>query len=126
MKIVRSADLKFLPASHEDPNAPGAFKKILLRGDDFVDGKIETVNTAVLPLGKGFTPHYHTDRQEVFIMTGGKARIAVDDEEATLGEGDTVVVPVGSVHRMENIGTQDVEFIVIAVSKGTDGRTVVA
>jgi mannose-6-phosphate isomerase-like protein (cupin superfamily) len=125
MKIVRSAELRFVPASHEDPNAPGAFKKILLRGDDFIEGNIETVTTALLPLGKAFTPHYHTDRQEVFIMTRGNAKIAVDEEEATLGEGDTVVVPVGSLHRMENIGTEDVEFIVIAVSKGTDGRTVV-
>lgn len=53
------------------------------------------------------------------------AKIAVDEEGVTLGEGDTVVVPVGSVHRMENIGTENVEFIVIALSKGTDGRTVV-
>lgn len=125
MRIVRSAELKFVPASHEDPNAPGAFKKILLRGDDFVGGKIETVNMALLPLGKVFTPHYHTNRQEVFIMTRGNAKIAIDEEEASLGEGDTVVVPVGSVHRMENIGTQDVEFIVIALSKGRDGKTVV-
>ena len=125
MKIVRSAELRFVPASHEDPNAPGAFKKILLRGDDLIEGNIETVNTALLPLGKAFTRHYHTDRQEVFIMTRGNAKIAVDEEEATLGEGDTVVVPVGSLHRMQNIGTEDVEFIVIAVSKGTDGRTVV-
>jgi mannose-6-phosphate isomerase-like protein (cupin superfamily) len=125
MKIVRSTELKFVPASHEDPKSPGVFKKILLRGDDFVGGKIETVNIALLPTGQAFTPHYHTDMQEVFIITRGNAKITVDAEEATLGEGDTVVVPVGSVHRMENIGTEDVEFVVIAVSKGTDGRTVV-
>jgi mannose-6-phosphate isomerase-like protein (cupin superfamily) len=125
MKIVRSGEFKFVPASHEDPNAPSAFKKILLRENDFVEGNIETVNTALLPLGKAFTPHYHTDRQEVFIMTRGNAKIAVDEEEATLGEGDTVVVPVGSVHGMENIGTEDVEFIVIAVSMGTNSTTVV-
>lgn len=125
MKIIRSAALTFVPASHEDPRAPGAFKKILLRGDDLVDGKIETVNTALLPVGKSFTPHYHTHRQEVFIMTRGHAKIAVDDKEATLGEGDTVVVPVGSVHRMENTGKEDVEFVVIALSRETGGKTVV-
>jgi mannose-1-phosphate guanylyltransferase/mannose-1-phosphate guanylyltransferase/mannose-6-phosphate isomerase len=125
MKIIRSAALTFIPASHEDPNAPGAFKKILLRGDDLLDGKIETVNTALLPLGKSFTPHYHTHRQEIFIMTRGHAKIAVDKEETTLGKGDTVVVPVGSVHSMENTGKEDVEFIVIALSTGAGGKTVV-
>jgi len=125
MKIVRSTELKFVPASHEDPKSPGVFKKILLRGDDFVEGEIQTVNSALLPTGKAFTPHYHTDRQEVFIIIRGNAKITVDAEEATLGEGDTVVIPVGSVHKMENIGTEDTEFIVIAVSKGTDDRTVI-
>jgi mannose-1-phosphate guanylyltransferase/mannose-1-phosphate guanylyltransferase/mannose-6-phosphate isomerase len=101
------------------------FKKILLRGDDFIEGEIQTVNSALLPAGKAFTAHYHTDRQEVFIIIRGNAKITVDAQEATLGEGDAVVIPVGSVHKMENIGTEDAEFIVIAVSKGTDGRTVI-
>lgn len=58
-------------------------------------------------------------------MIRGNAKITVDGQEATLGEGDTIVIPAGSVHKMENIGTQDAEFIVIAVSKGTGGRTVI-
>jgi len=125
MKIVRSTELKFVPASHEDPKSPGVFKKILLRADDFVQGKIQMVNTALLPTGKAFTPHYHENMQEVFIIILGNAKITVDAEEATLGEGDTVVIPVGSVHKMESIGTEDVEYIVIGISKGTRGKTVV-
>jgi mannose-6-phosphate isomerase-like protein (cupin superfamily) len=124
MKIVRSAELKFIPASHEDPTSPGVLKKILLRRDDFVQGRIQMVNIALLPTGKTFRPHYHEDMQEVFIIIQGNAKIRVDKEEATLGRGDTVMVPVGSVHTMKNVGTEDVEYIVIGVSKGTNGKTV--
>ncbi|MBW2195813.1 MAG: cupin domain-containing protein [Deltaproteobacteria bacterium] len=125
MKIIHSAELTFVPASHEDPKSPGVFKKILLRADDFVQGKIQMVNSALLPTGRAFTPHYHEDMQEVFIIVRGNAKITVDAEEATLRDGDTVVIPVGSVHKMESIGIEDVEYIVIGISKGTHGKTVV-
>jgi mannose-6-phosphate isomerase-like protein (cupin superfamily) len=125
MKIVRSAELEFVPASHEDPQSPGVLKKILLRRDDFVERTIQMVNIALLPTGKAFTPHYHEDMQEVFIIVRGNAQITVDEEQATLDKGDTVVIPVGSVHTMKNVGIEDVEYIVIGVSKGTQGRTVV-
>jgi mannose-6-phosphate isomerase-like protein (cupin superfamily) len=125
MKIIRSAELEFIPASHEDTESPGVFKKVMFRKDDFVDGKVEMINWALLPTGKSFAPHYHGDMQEVFIMIQGKAKITVDEEAEYLDRGDAVVIPVGSVHKMENIGTENVEYIVVGMSKGTGGKTVV-
>ena len=63
--------------------------------------------------------------QEIFILIKGAARILVDHEQAEIYEGDTIVVPVGSVHSMENVGKSDVEYFVVGVSKGTGGRTIV-
>lgn len=113
MKIVRAAELKFIPASHEDPESPGVFKKVMFRKDDLVDGKAEMINWALLPKGRSFAPHYHEDMQEVFIIVRGKARITIDEETGSLNQGDAVVIPVGSVHEMENIGTEDVEYIFV-------------
>ena len=125
MKIVRSADIEIIPASHEKPGSPGVFKKVILQMTDFIDGRIQMINWAFLPTGKSFQAHYHEDMQEIFILIKGAARILVDNEQAEICEGDTVVVPVGSVHSMENVGKYDVEYIVVGVSKGTGGRTVV-
>jgi mannose-1-phosphate guanylyltransferase/mannose-6-phosphate isomerase len=125
MKIVWAAELKFIPASHEDPESPGVFKKVMFRKDDLVDGKAEMINWALLPKGRSFAPHYHEDMQEVFIIVRGKAKITIDEETGFLNQGDAVVIPVGSVHEMENIGTEDVEYVVVGISEGAGGKTVV-
>ena len=125
MKIVRSADIEIIPASHEDPESPGVLKKVILQRADFIDGRVQIINWAFLPVGKSFSAHYHEDMQETFILIKGEARILLDNEQAVLCEGDAVVVPVGSVHSMENVGKNDVEYIVVGVTKGTRGRTIV-
>ena len=51
MKIVRSADREIIPASHEKPESPGVFKKVILQAADFIDGRIKMINWALLPTG---------------------------------------------------------------------------
>jgi mannose-6-phosphate isomerase-like protein (cupin superfamily) len=124
MKIIRSAELEFVPASHEDPESPGVLKKVLLEKHDLLDGKVQMVNWALLPVGRSFEPHYHENMEEVFIMIHGFARIAAGKTEGTIGPGDAVVIPVGVIHMMENLGEEHVEYIAIGISKGQHGRTV--
>lgn len=125
MKIVRSSDLESVPASHEDTESPGVLKKVLFQRGDFVEGRVQMVNWSSLPRGKSFRPHYHEDMQEIFILVQGEAKMSVDSEQANLWKGDAVLVPIGSVHTMENVGKDDIEYIVVGVSKGGMGRTVV-
>ena len=125
MRIIRSVELEFIPASHEDAASPGVFKKVMLRKDDFLDGRVEMINWALLPTGKSFAPHYHEDMQEVFIIIQGKAEITVDEEAEHIDQGDAVVIPAGSVHKMKNIGAEHVEYVVVGISAGTGGKTVV-
>lgn len=125
MKVIRGSQLEFVPASHEDPGEPGVMKKVLLRKDDFIRGEVQMINWALLPAGRSFRPHYHEDMQEVFIIVRGRAKITVDDEQAEIGAGDAVVIPVGGIHEMENTGKEDVEYVVVGVSKGERGKTVV-
>lgn len=125
MKIIRSGQLQFIPASHEDPKAPGVLKKVLLQRDDLIDGKIRMINWAFLPVGKSFRAHYHEDMEEVFIILNGMAMIRIDKEETVLEKKDVVVVPIGKVHEMKNIGEEDVEYIVVGVSQEKGGKTVV-
>jgi len=125
MKIARSAELSSIPASHEDVESPGVLKKVLFQRADFADGRIQMINWSFLPRGKSFRSHYHEDMQEIFILVQGEARMTVDNETVDLHKGDAVLVPIGSIHIMENVGEDDIEYIVVGVSKTGRGKTVV-
>ncbi len=124
MKIVRFKDLDFIPASHEDPKDPGALKKILLKRDDLPNGRIQMINWAKIPIGKSFAPHYHESMIEVFIIISGKVRVKIDQEEATLEKGDTVVAFEKQVHEMKNISDEEVDYFAMGVVTGEGGKTI--
>ena len=44
-------------------------------------------------------------------MINGTAVVTLDKETIRLSGGDSVDIPKGSTHRIENIGTEDVSFI---------------
>lgn len=125
MKVVHLDRTQLIPASHEDPLSPGVFKQIMLEKGDLLKGQVQMVNWAVLPVGKSFRAHYHEDMEEVFVLIRGQARIKIDREDAPLKEGDAVVVPKGRVHEMKNTCTDDVEYLVVGISEGGGGKTVV-
>lgn len=124
MKIIRSSDLEFIPASHEDPNNPGVLKKVLARRADLAEGNIQMINWALLPVGKSFEPHYHEDMEEVFIILSGEVEITIDGEYDKLLKGDAVIIPARSIHQMTNMSTADVEYIAMGISKVGKGKTV--
>lgn len=124
MQIVRFKDLDFIPASHENPNDPGALKKVLLKRDNIPAGRIQMINWAKIPVGKSFAPHYHENMVEVFIIMSGKVRVKIDSEEAFLEKGDMVVAMEGQVHTMTNLSDEDVEYITMGIITSEGGRTV--
>jgi mannose-6-phosphate isomerase-like protein (cupin superfamily) len=125
MKIARAADAAFIPASHENPLAPGVWKKVLFEKSDLQPGQVPMVNWARLPVGSAFAAHYHEDMQEVFVIIQGVAEMTVAGQAFQLRRGDAILVGVGEVHRMRNLENSDVEYVVFGVSGGRNGRTVV-
>lgn len=125
MHIVRTAALDFVRASHESENAPGVFKKVLFRYNELVKGNVQMINWALLPEGNVFQPHYHEDMEEIFIVVSGRAEITIDDGHESIEPGDAVLVPIGSVHTMKNVGRDDVEYLVVGITSGEGGKTIV-
>jgi mannose-6-phosphate isomerase-like protein (cupin superfamily) len=125
MKRIRLQELEFIPAGHEDPKSPGVLIKNLFKKNDSLGGHLQMVNWAKLRVGRSFRPHYHEDMEEIFIILKGKARIQIQQEEAELEPEEVVVVPAGQVHEMKNTGDREVEYIVIGISQGKGGKTVV-
>ncbi|MCX8043507.1 MAG: cupin domain-containing protein [Desulfobacterota bacterium] len=125
MKIVRFSQKDYVPASHENPDAPGVWKKVLLRHEDVIDGRIQMINWARLPVGAAFQAHYHEDMQEVFIILNGTVRLIVNAEACELAAGDAVVIPIGALHVMHNICDEDVCYVAIGITREGRGKTVV-
>jgi mannose-1-phosphate guanylyltransferase / mannose-6-phosphate isomerase len=46
----------------------------------------------------------HQQRSEHWTVVAGTASVRVDDDELELNSGQTVQIPVGSLHRLENRG----------------------
>ena len=125
MKLILSNDKSFVPASHENPLAPGVWKKILFQRDELQPGTVQMVNWARLPLGSSFSAHYHEDMQEIFIIVAGEAEMVVAGETVNLGRGDTIAIDRREIHRMTNRGSKDVEYLVLGITGNQGGKTVV-
>lgn len=125
MRIIRSKKLAYTPASHEDPQDPGVYKKVLAQRTDFPDGRVQMVNWARLPHGKAFRNHYHETLTELFIIIHGKVRGVVDGREFTLDQGDALLVAPYECHTLVNIAPHDSLYVVIGITDAPDGKTVV-
>ncbi len=125
MKIIRSDDKTFVPASHENPLAPGVWKKVLFQRGELQPGTVQMVNWARLPAGNSFAAHYHEDMQEIFIIIAGEATMVVAAQTVVLSRGDTIAIDPREVHRMSNCGSEDVEYLVLGITADQGGKTVV-
>jgi mannose-6-phosphate isomerase len=55
----------------------------------------------------------HEQRSEHWMVVAGAAKVTLDGREISVGTGQTVDVPVGAAHRIENVGSDKLIFIEI-------------
>ena len=125
MRIIRGSAIQFIPASHEDQERPGVLKRVLATRDELIDGRVQMINWASLPAGSAFRSHYHEDMEEVFIILTGKVEMTVDGVANELSTGDAIVVAPHEIHAMRNLTDSDLEYIVMGISTGQGGKTIV-
>jgi len=63
--------------------------------------------------------HYHPIVEETYHITEGTAKIIIDNQEALLAKGDTVVIPPNASHQIFNTGTLPLKFMVICAPAWT-------
>lgn len=56
---------------------------------------------------------YHHHRSEHWVVVKGMPTVTVDDDVRVLNPGESVDVPLGAVHRLENFGVEPVQIIEI-------------
>lgn len=81
-----------------------------------VGGRFQVKRILVHP-GASLSLQSHFHRSEHWIVVEGTAKVTVDDEVKLLTENQSVYIPLGAVHRMENPGR--VPMVLIEVQTGT-------
>ena len=94
-------------ATHDyDGTSVGQFT-VLDEGEGYKVKRIE-----VLP-GKRLSYQKHARRSEHWFVVQGTAKVTLDGEEIIIKTGETVDIPVGTAHRVENPGNELTIFIEI-------------
>jgi len=74
------------------------------------DNKFKVKRIGVYP-GKRLSLQSHKHRSEHWVIVKGTARVQVGEDQLILHKNQHVYIPVGVLHRMENIGEDMVEFV---------------
>ena len=107
LKAKGAAQAEAFPMDHR----PWGWFESLVIGDRFQVKRIHVHPGAALSLQS----HHH--RSEHWIVVEGTARVTVDDEVKLVTENQSVYIPLGAVHRMENPGK--VAMVLIEVQTGS-------
>ena len=70
----------------------------------------------VLP-GKRLSYQKHSQRAEHWFVVEGTAKVTLDGEEIIVRAGESIDIPIGAAHRVENAG--DVNLMFIEVQRGS-------
>lgn len=95
--------------SHEVKRPWGSYRRLGI-GDGW-----QVKHIMVKPGGR-LSLQKHAKRAETWVVTSGEALVTVDDSFSRLGPGDTVSIPLGAVHRLEN--PSDVPLELVEVQRG--------
>ncbi|HWL46284.1 MAG TPA: mannose-1-phosphate guanylyltransferase/mannose-6-phosphate isomerase [Sphingomonadaceae bacterium] len=69
------------------------------------------VKRIVVKKGGRLSLQYHNHRAEHWVVVRGTARVTIGEEVKTLHENQSIYIPLGTPHRLENPGKIDLELI---------------
>ena len=90
---------------HQTVHRPWGSYTVLEDADDCKVKRLVVRPGGVLSLQR------HEHRSEHWTVVSGTARVRVGDEQFDLGANQTVEIPAGSLHRLENPGDENVHII---------------
>jgi mannose-6-phosphate isomerase-like protein (cupin superfamily) len=75
-----------------------------------------------IPPGGGEVLHYHEKVQQLFYVLGGEAMFESDGVTTMVPEGEGYHVRPGARHRIRNLGTEDLHFLVVSQPRSHGDR----
>ena len=75
------------------------------------EGQLFKVKRIEVLAGKRLSYQKHAQRTEHWFVVSGEARVTLDDREIAVPAGQSIDIPVGAAHRVENKGSETLVFI---------------
>ncbi|MCK7475387.1 MAG: cupin domain-containing protein [Rhodopseudomonas palustris] len=74
-------------------------------------GERHQVKRIVVKSGSRLSLQMHHHRSEHWIVVRGTARVTIDDQTKIIHENESIYIPIGATHRLENPGKIPLELI---------------
>jgi mannose-6-phosphate isomerase len=84
---------------------PWGTYEVLDEGSLFKVKRIEVLS------GKRLSYQKHSQRAEHWFVVAGQAKVTLDDQDIIVRAGESIDIPIGSAHRVENEATETLVFI---------------
>jgi mannose-1-phosphate guanylyltransferase/mannose-6-phosphate isomerase len=104
VKQMRAADIPQADTFPKD-HRPWGFFESLIVGENF------QVKRIVVNPGAALSLQSHKYRSEHWVVVVGTAKVTIDDTVQMVEQNQSVYIPLGAVHRMENPGDTPMELI---------------
>ncbi len=104
VKKMRAAAIPQADTFPKDHRPWGFFETLIL------SNRFQVKRIVVTP-GAALSLQSHVHRSEHWIVVAGTAKVMIDDKVRLVCENESVYVPLGAVHRMENPGKVPMELI---------------
>lgn len=95
-----------------------------LAGAVSLPARNQSLAQAAVPPGGATAAHFHRVTEELYLITDGRGRLRVGDEERDVGPGDCVVIPPGAEHKLVNTGEGELRLWCCCAPAYSDEDTV--
>jgi mannose-6-phosphate isomerase-like protein (cupin superfamily) len=84
----------------------------------------QSLAEASIPPGGATTEHYHRLTEELYLITAGRGRLRIGDDEREVSAGDCAVIPPGARHKIWNTGEDVLKIVCACAPAYSDEDTV--
>jgi len=116
MKVIRTSELEAFVAPD------GSEVRELARPPD--ETRNQSLAEARVPPGSETVEHFHRTSEEIYHFTAGGGRMRLGDEESRVRAGETVVIPPGTRHKLQNPGPEELVLLCCCSPPYSDDDTV--
>jgi mannose-6-phosphate isomerase-like protein (cupin superfamily) len=71
----------------------------------------QSLAEAIVPVGTTTLLHRHQQSEELYHITAGNGVMQLGDEQFMISSGDTVLIPQGTPHAIENSGNEELKIL---------------
>jgi mannose-1-phosphate guanylyltransferase / mannose-6-phosphate isomerase len=140
--VVDQRDALLICKKDEAPKVKDIVDELKKRGDQRADyhvtayrpwgsytvleeGPFYKIKRITVQTGKRLSYQMHYHRSEHWIVVSGTANVVIDDKDYLLTSGQSLYVPIGSKHRLENPGKLLLEVIEVQIGNYKDEDDIV-